>query len=49
MCDFANVIEVYKEYEICKLGNGFTVFYEGDEVYFQTLEEARNFISEIIE
>jgi len=41
--------KVYNNYTIepAYFGNGFTVFYEGDEVYFQTEEEAKQFIDEV--
>lgn len=32
--------------EIEKFGNGWTVFYQGDEVYFETYEEAERFVNE---
>ena len=35
---------IYKGYEIQPFGNGFTVFFEGDEVYFETQEDAELFI-----
>ena len=28
-------------------GNGYTVFFEGDEIYFDTYEEAEQFIKEM--
>ena len=28
-------------------GNGYTVFFEGDEIYFDTYEEAEQFIEEM--
>ena len=28
-------------------GNGYTVFFEGDEIYFDTEEEAKAFINEM--
>lgn len=37
---------MYKGYEIEIFGCGFTVFFEGDEVYFDTEEEAKAFIDE---
>jgi len=39
--------EEYKGYEIELFGNGYTVFYCGDEVYFNTVEEAKAFIDEV--
>ena len=30
-----------------KFGNGYTVFFEGDEIYFDTEEEAKAFINEM--
>lgn len=33
--------------KIEQFGEGFTVFYEGDEIYFATEEEARAFIEEV--
>ena len=32
------------EYEV--FGNGYTVFFEGDEIYFDTEEEVKQFIDE---
>lgn len=32
-----------------KFMNGYTVFYEGDEIYFDTYEEAEAFIEEMEE
>ena len=32
------------EYEVFE--NGFTVFFEGDEIYFETEEEVKEFIDE---
>lgn len=32
--------------EIEKFGNGYTVFFMGDELYFDTYEEAQQFINE---
>lgn len=37
---------MYKGYEIEEFGPGYTVFFEGDEVYFNTIEEAKAFIDE---
>lgn len=34
----------YKGYEIESFGKGYTVFYQGDELYFDTVEDAENFI-----
>lgn len=31
-----------------KFGEGYTVFYEGDEIYFDTYEEAEAFVNEYI-
>ena len=30
-----------------KFGNGYTVFFQGDEIYFDTYEEAEQFVAEI--
>jgi len=38
---------VYKGYEIETFSNGYTVFYHGDEVYFDTIEQAKAFIDEV--
>lgn len=35
------------DYEIESFGNGYTVYYQGDELYFTTLEEAEAFIEEV--
>lgn len=32
-----------------KFGDGYTVFFEGDEIYFDTYEEAEQFVKEYIE
>lgn len=37
----------YKGKDIEILGNGYTVFYHGDEVYFDTIEGAMEFIDEV--
>lgn len=37
----------YKGYDIESFGGGFTVFHEGDEVYFDTRDEAKSFIDEM--
>lgn len=34
----------YKGYEIEPFGNGYTVFYEGDELYFEKEDEVIAFI-----
>lgn len=39
----------YKGYEIETFGNGYTVFYQGDEIYFDTEAEAKAFIDEVSE
>lgn len=39
----------YKGLEIEDFGSGFTVFYCGDEFYFPTEEEAKEFIDEVVE
>ena len=36
----------YNGYEIEIFGSGFTVFFEGDEIYFDTEEEAKAFIDQ---
>ena len=38
---------MYKGYEIDEFGEGFTVFYCGDEIYFETFNEAKEFIDEL--
>lgn len=30
-----------------KFGNGYTVFYQGDEIYFDTYEDAAKFLAEV--
>ena len=35
---------MYKGYEIEAQLGGFTVFYQGDEIFFQTEDEAKTFI-----
>ncbi len=37
----------YKGFYIEIFGNGFTVFFQGDEIYFNTVEEAKTFIDEM--
>ena len=37
---------MYKGYEIEIFGSGFIVFFEGDEIYFDTEEEAKAFIDQ---
>lgn len=37
----------YKGFEIEKFGKGFTVLFEGDEVYFGSVDEAKKFIDEV--
>ncbi len=32
---------------IDRFGNGYTVFFEGDELYFDTVEEAEEFIKSV--
>ena len=34
----------YKGFEIEELFGGYTVTFEGDEIYFDTVEEAKEFI-----
>lgn len=40
---------MYKGYEIEAFGAGVTVFFCGDEIYFDTEEEAKAFIDEQVE
>lgn len=40
---------MYKGYEIEVFGSGYTVFYEGDEIFFDTQEDAKAFIDEVEE
>ena len=46
--DIYNFTE-YKEYTITsdELLNGFTVYLQGEEFFFNTLEEAKNFIDQL--
>jgi hypothetical protein len=37
---------MYKGYEIEAFGSGYTVFFCGDEIYFDTEDEAKAFIDE---
>lgn len=39
----------YKGYDIDVFFNGFTVFFEGDELYFNTEDEAKSFIDSAVE
>jgi|GEM_PF-4738306 len=34
--------------KITKFGNGYTVFFQGDEIYFDTFAEAAAFVNEQI-
>ena len=45
--NFLNIIN-YKDNSITILGDGVTVFYEGEELYFDTVDEAKSFIDENI-
>lgn len=36
----------YNNIEYETFGNGFTVFFQGDEIYFDTEEEVKDFINE---
>lgn len=40
--------EVYKGYEINIFADGFTVCYQGDEVFFDSAKEAEGFIDSIV-
>lgn len=37
----------YKGFTIEKLFGGYTVLFEGDEVFFDTIEQAKAFIDEV--
>ena len=37
----------YRGYTIEELFGGYTVFYHGDEIYFDTLDGAKEFIDEL--
>lgn len=37
----------YKGYEITGFGNGYTVEFEGEEIYFTSVEEAKAFIESL--
>jgi hypothetical protein len=39
----------YKGYDIEPFGNGYTVFWAGEEIYSDTVEEAKEFIDEVVE
>lgn len=39
----------YKGFYIEPFRNGYTVFYQGDEVYFDSVDEAKQFIDEVTE
>lgn len=39
----------YKGYEIETFGSGYTVYYMGDEIFFDTLEESMRFIDDVTE
>ncbi len=41
-------LETYKGYDIDPFKNGCTGSFEGDEVFFDTVQEARSFIDEMI-
>lgn len=36
----------YKGYVIETFGSGYTIFFQGDEIYFNSIEQAKNFIDE---
>lgn len=38
----------YKGYEIENFGSGYTVCYQGDEIHFETIEEAKMFIEGVV-
>lgn len=38
---------IYRDYEIDSMFGYYTVFYEGDEVAFSRLEDAKNFIDSL--
>lgn len=44
--DFANIIN-YEGNSITLMSDGVTVFYEGEELYFESVDEAKNFIDGI--
>jgi hypothetical protein len=44
---FYTVVAIYRGYEICKMNAGYTVEYLGDEIYFNTVDDAKLFIDEI--
>lgn len=46
MNDFLEFVN-YREYTITACGTGFTVFYCGDEVYFESMDEAVGFIDSL--
>lgn len=37
----------YNGYDITPHNNGFTVFFDGDEIYFSTMKKAYEFINEV--
>ena len=39
----------YKGYDIEPFGNGYTVFWAGEEIYSDTVEEAKEFIDSLEE
>lgn len=39
----------YREYTITEHGSGYTVFYMGEEIFFDTLDGAKMFIDELCE
>ena len=43
--EFANIVN-YKDNSITIMENGVTVFYEGDELYFDSIDDAKAFIDE---
>lgn len=41
--------EVYKNTPINFFGRGYTVFFDGDELYFSTIQDAKDFIDKEVE
>lgn len=45
---YYKVVDIYRGHEICKFDDaGYLVEYLGDEVYFETVDDAKLFIDEI--
>ena len=46
---YFGIVTEYKNYTIEKFMHGFIVFFCGDEVFFETIDQAQRFIDEMTE